>query len=79
MCSQQVFDKLNKKTCNFKKKGCEEQFSFNDKVYDWVPAAKKQLNKVTAGDDSSQRALEQARKELEKGKEDITSDRSSSG
>ena len=70
-CSQQVLDKLNKKTYHFKKKGCEEQFSFNDKIDDRVQAAKKQLSKVTAGDDSSQRALEQAKKELEKGKEDI--------
>ena len=69
--SQQVLDKLNKKTYSFKKKGCEEQFSFNDKVDDRVRAAKKQLGKVTASDDSSQRALEQAKKELEQGEEDI--------
>ena len=56
---------------SFKKKGCEEQFSFNDKVDDQVQAAKKQLDKITAGDDSSRRTLEQAKKELEKGEEEI--------
>ena len=66
-----MLDKLNKKTYHCKKKGCEEQFSFNDKIDDWVQAAKKQLSKVTAGNDSSQRVLEQPKKELEKGEEDI--------
>ena len=70
-CSQQVLDKLSKNTYAFKKKGCEEQFCFNDKVDDRVQAAKKQLTKITTGDDSSQRALEQARKELEKGEEEL--------
>jgi len=64
-------DKLSKKTYTFKKKGCKEQFCFNDKVDDRVQAAKKQLTKITTGDDSSQRALEQARKELEKGEEEL--------
>jgi len=68
-CSQQVLDKLNKKTYCFKKKGCKEQLSFNDKVDDRVQAAKKQLGKIMTSDDSSQRALEQARKELKKGEE----------
>ena len=70
-CSQQVLDKLNKKVYSFKKKGCKEQFSFNDKVDDQVQAAKKQLDKITTGDDSSRRALEQAKMELEKGEEEI--------
>jgi len=66
-----VLDKLNKKAYNFKKKECKEQFSFNHKVDDRVQAAKKQLSKVTTSNDSSQRTLEQAEKELEKGEEDI--------
>jgi len=77
--SQQVLDKLNKKAYCFKKKGCEEQFSFNDKVDDQVQAAKKQLGKIKTGNNLSQRALEQARKELEKGEEEIRFPRSSSG
>ena len=63
--SQQVLDKLNKKTCCFKKKGCKEQFSFNDKVDNRVQTTactKKQLSKIKTGDDLSQRALEQAKK-----------------
>ena len=65
-CSQQVLDKLNKKTYSFKKKGCEEQFTFNDKEDDCVQAAKKQLSKITASDDPSRQGLKQARIELEK-------------
>ena len=53
-CLHQVLDKLKKKTNNFKKKGCEEQFSFNNKVDDRVQAAKKQSSKVTACNNSSQ-------------------------
>ena len=70
-CSQQVMDKLNCKTYTFRKKGCETQFIFNDKVDDHVQAAKKQLDKSTASDDSSQRALEQAKAELKQGEEEI--------
>ena len=36
-----------------------------------MQAAKKQLDKITAGDVSSRRALEQAKKELEKSEEEI--------
>ena len=70
-CSQSVMEKLNRKTHTFKKKGCEAQFVFNDKVDDHVQAAKKQLDKITATDDSSQRALEHAKAELQQGEEEI--------
>ena len=70
-CSQQVLDKLNKKAYSFKKKGCEEQFTFNDKVDNRVQVANKQLSKITAGDDPSQRALKQAKTELEKGEKEL--------
>jgi len=71
--SQQVLDKLNKKTymyC-FKKKGCKEQFSFNDKVDDWVQATKKQLSKIKTGDDSSQRALQKKNSRKVKKRSDL--------
>jgi len=71
LCSQQVLEKLNKKAYSFKKKGCEEQFVFNDRVDDQVRVAKKQLSEVTASDEPSRRALEQAKLELRKGEEDI--------
>ena len=70
-CSQSVMEKLNRKMHTFKKKGCEAQFVFNDKVDDHVQAAKKQLDKITATDDSSQRALEHAKAELQQGEEEI--------
>jgi len=37
----------------------------------WMTRYRHPRSKVTAGNDSSQRALEQVRKELEKGEEDI--------
>jgi len=40
---------------------------------------KQLISKVTASDDSSQQALEQAKKELEKGEEDIATDKNSFG
>jgi len=70
-CSQSVMEKLNPKTHTFKKKGCEAQFVFNDKVDDHVRAAKKHLDKITATDGPSQRALEEAKAELEQGEEEI--------
>ncbi|XP_065915901.1 uncharacterized protein [Dysidea avara] len=70
-CSQSVMEKLTRKTHTFKKKGCEAQFVFNDKIDDHVQAAKKQLEKITATDEPSQRALEQAKAELEQGDEEI--------
>ena len=70
-CSQSVMEKLNRKTHTFKKKGCEAQFVFNGKVDDHVQAAKKQLDNITATDDSSQRALEYAKAELQQGEEEI--------
>jgi len=42
-----------------------------------VQAAKRQLSKVTASNNSYQRALEQAKKELEKVKKIFAADRSS--
>ena len=40
-CSQQVLEKLNRKSYTFKKKGCEHQFVFNDKVNDRLQNTKK--------------------------------------
>ena len=64
-------DKLNRKTYTYKKKGCEAQFVFNNKVDDHTQAAKKQLDKIAATDDSSQRALERAKTELERAKAEL--------
>jgi len=33
---QQVLEKLSRKTYTFKKKGCEDQFLFNDQVNDRI-------------------------------------------
>jgi len=69
--SQQVLDKLSRKAYTFKKKGCEEQFLFNDKVDERLDAAKSHLEKVTPKDEASKLALQQATSELEQGKEAI--------
>ena len=70
-CSQQVPEKLNRKSCTFKKKGCEHQFVFNDKVDDHLQNAQKQLDKIATADDTSKQALEQAKVELDRGKDEI--------
>jgi len=70
-CSQSVKEKLNCKTHTLKKKDCEAQFVFNDKVDDHVRVAKKHLDKITATDDPSQWALEQAKAKLQQGEEEI--------
>ena len=70
-CSQQVLEKLNRKSCTFKKKGCEHQFVFNDKVDDRLQNAQKQLDKITTADNASKQALEWAKVELDQGKDEI--------
>ena len=70
-CSKEVMTKLNKRPYQFKRKGNEAQFFFNESVDDWINAAKRQLDLVPTPDEVSKQALKRAVSELDQGKETI--------
>ena len=70
-CSQEVMTKLNKRPYQFKRKGNEAQFLFNESVDDQINAVKRQLDLIPTPDEASKQALKRAVSELYQGKETI--------
>ena len=69
--SQEVMAKLSKRPYQFKKKGNEAQFIFNETVDEKIDAAKRQLELVPAPDEATKTTLKRAMSELDQGKEAI--------
>jgi len=63
--------KLNKRSYQFKRKGNEAQFTFNESVYEHINVAKGQLGHILATDKAAKQALKRAVGELHQGKEAI--------
>jgi len=59
--------KLNKWAYQFKRKGNEAQFTFNESVDERIDAAKRQLDHIHTADEVARQALKRA--ELDQGKE----------
>ena len=70
-CSQEVMSKLNKRPYQFRRKGNEAQFLFNESVDERIDAAKRQLDLVPTPDDTTKQTLKRAVSELDQGKEAI--------
>jgi len=69
--SQEVMVKLSKRPYQFKRKGNEAQFTFNESVDEKIDAAKKQLELVPTPDEAAKATLKRAVSELDQGKEAI--------
>ena len=69
--SRDVMAKLNKRSYQFKRKGNEAQFSFNESVDEHIDAAKRQLERVPTTNEAAKQSLKRAVEELDQGKEAI--------
>lgn len=70
-CSQEVKTKLNKRPYQFKKKGDEAQFLFNELIDEQIDAVKRQLDFVSTSDKATKQALKRAVSELDQCMETI--------
>ena len=65
--SHEVVAKLQKRTYQFKKKGNEAQFTFNTTVEEHIEAAKRELGKLTPGNEKEQATTKRAAAHLHEG------------
>ena len=63
--------KLNKRAYQFKRKGNEAQFTFNELVDERIDAAKRQLDHVPTTNEAARQVLKRAVGELDQGTEAI--------